>query len=183
MKIYTRTGDQGKTALFSGERVTKDQLRVAAYGTVDELNSLLGLAHALCADRRVGTILQELQHQLFRAGADLATSFEGRIQPRRIEAADWKSQETLIDQLSESLPPLRAFILPTGTAGASMLQVARAVCRRAERELVGLKREEKINDDLLVFFNRLSDLLFVLARFENFTQGGNEVLWKTGRQR
>ncbi len=183
MKIYTRTGDQGKTTLFSGERVTKDQLRVAAYGTVDELNSLLGLAHALCADRRVGTILQELQHQLFRAGADLATSFEGRIQPRRIEASDWKSQETLIDQLSESLPPLRAFILPTGTAGASMLQVARAVCRRAERELVRLKREEKINDDLLVFFNRLSDLLFVLARFENFTQGGNEVLWETGRQR
>ena len=183
MKIYTRTGDQGRTALFSGERVTKDQLRVAAYGTVDELNSLLGLADALCADSRVGTILQELQHQLFRAGADLATSFKGRVQPRRIEASDWKSQEELIDELSESLPPLRAFILPTGTAGAATLQVARTVCRRAERELVRLKHEEEINDDLLVFFNRLSDLLFVLARYENFTQGGNEVLWRNGRQR
>ncbi len=179
MSIYTRTGDRGQTSLFSGERVDKDTLRVEAYGTLDELNSALGLARSHCLDSRTLEILDRIQHQLFVAGADLATRSGGRHEPRRIREDDWREQEKLIDQLQEGLPKLKHFILPGGTAGAAFLQLARSVCRRAERLMVRLEREEgDLNRHLLIYVNRLSDLLFVLARHENVAMGSPEIIWK-----
>ena len=176
MKIYTGRGDAGQTLLFSGERVTKNALRVAAYGTLDELNSLLGVAANFCLNRKVKDIISSLQQKLFTAGADLATTEKRTIQ--RIQDTDWKSLEATIDELEKDLPPLTCFILPGGTAGASLIHVGRTVCRRAERLVVEIMAaEEEVNAELLVYLNRLSDLLFVLARYENALQGGKEEVW------
>ncbi len=179
MRIYTRTGDQGKTSLFSGERVEKDHLRVEAYGTLDELNSILGVAAATCRQPRIRELLEVLQNELFAAGADLATRSTGAHQPDRVGPEDWKRQEGFIDELVGQLPALRHFILPGGSVGSSFLQMARSVCRRAERLMVRLRREEgDVNPELLIYVNRLSDLLFVMARHENVSQGLAEVIWK-----
>lgn len=179
MPIYTRTGDRGQTSLFSGERVEKDALRVEAYGTLDELNSVLGTARSHCVNPKVTEVLERLQNELFTAGADLATRSGGRSQPRRLTEAEWRAQETLIDQLQADLPRLKNFILPGGAVGASLLHMARSVCRRAERLIVRLKREEgDVNRDLVIYVNRLSDLLFVMARFENVRANQTEVVWK-----
>ena len=182
MKIYTRGGDQGETSLFSGERVGKDDLRVEAYGTLDELNSMLGVASATCRDPQILELLHTLQDQLFVAGADLATLSTGRHQPKRIDENHWRGQERYIDDVEGRLPTLKHFVLPGGSAGSSFLQLARSICRRAERLMVKLDREEgEVNPDLLIYVNRLSDLLFVMARLENFSQGVPEVIWR-GRE-
>ena len=179
MSIYTRTGDKGQTSLHSGERVDKDQLRVEAYGTLDELNCQLGVARTLCGNPKVKEVLNSLQSELFSAGADLATRTGQASKVKRIQEQHWRKQETIINQLQEELPTLKNFVLPGGSSGAAVLHLARSVCRRAERLVVGLIREEgEVNAELLVYVNRLSDLLFVLARYENIMQGGKEVIWK-----
>lgn len=180
-KIYTRTGDDGTTALGSKQRVSKDHPRVRAYGTVDELNSLIGVALALGLSPRLAETLPQIQNLLFHLGADLSfPADEGkefnipRIKPEHIE---W--QEKLIDELNAQVGPLENFILPGGSAGAAALQLARAVCRRAERRLVALGREEEVSAEALPYLNRLSDLLFVMARYENKQRGVDEPLWDT----
>lgn len=181
MKIYTRTGDDGSTSLFSGERVGKDALRVEAYGTVDELNSHLGLARASTPQALVMEYLVTLQNQLFTAGADLATtadSTRSRIVRIRDKDVIWLEQE--IDRMTETLPPLRSFVLPGGTVSAAHIHVARTICRRAERQAIELSRREALGP-ILVYLNRLSDFLFTLARYENFLAGVSEEKWSVAQ--
>lgn len=178
-KVYTRTGDDGSTALGTGARLPKDAPRVAAYGAVDELNSALGLALALGLDPRVAAPLRRVQNELFHLGADLCVpeaDKPARPGPR-IEARHVAALEKLIDELQGELAPLANFVLPGGAAGAAQLHVARAVCRRAERAVVRLAREEPLGDLVLAYLNRLSDALFVLARFENHRRGAGDPLW------
>jgi cob(I)alamin adenosyltransferase len=178
MKIYTRTGDEGETGLFGGQRVAKNDLRVKAYGEVDELNALLGLAQARIIDNRVSLILRAIQSDLFTVGADLATP-EGVIKsPARLKDKRNGRLEELIDEFDADLPALKSFILPGGTEAAATLQVGRTVCRRAERAVVDLTEIEEINPAILVYLNRLSDLLFVLARWQNHEAGAEEPHWE-----
>lgn len=178
MKIYTGQGDKGQTFLFSGERVGKDSLRVDTYGSLDELNSFLGVARSLCLNEKVRETLSLLQNQLFKAGTDLATKESSKHQVSRIQERDWRELESLIDLLQEELPPLKNFILPTGIPSSAFLHLARTVCRRTERLLTALIRKEELNSELVVYLNRLSDLLFVLARYENVLEKGQEELWQ-----
>ena len=178
MKIYTRTGDDGSTSLFSGERVSKSSLRVEVYGTVDELNSHLGLARASSVHPQIETCLTTLQNQLFVAGADLATTAESsRARIVRIQEQDTLWLEKEIDSMTAMLPALRSFVLPGGTLAASHLHVARTICRRAERQAISLSYQEPISSEILVYLNRLSDFLFTLARYENFLSGVSEEKW------
>ena len=182
MKIYTRTGDAGETALFGGGRVAKDHLRVAAYGTVDELNATVGWAGTQAVDTDIQARLGLLQHDLFTLGSELATppARDGRTRPdvpslpiQRIgEMGVW------MDIADAELPELRAFVLPGGCPGAAALHVARTVCRRAERTVVHLAAEEDVSADMLMYLNRLSDLLFTLARLENHRHGTGDVEWE-----
>jgi cob(I)alamin adenosyltransferase len=178
-KIYTRTGDDGSTALGSRRRVPKDDLRIEAYGTVDELNSLIGLALAYEPDKKLVEPLRSIQNQLFHLGSDLAFPEEDKkeFEVPRLEERHVADLEKLIDELNEEVGPLKNFILPGGGQSASALQVARAVCRRAERVLVSLAREEKINSLNLQFLNRLSDALFMMARYDNKMKGIQDPLW------
>ena len=179
MKIYTGRGDQGQTSLFSGERVGKDLPRVAAYGTLDELNSVLGSALSFSQNKKVRKILLSLQHKLFEAGADLATTSSQKRRIDRIEETDWRQLETIIDDLQGDIPSLKEFILPGGSSGAALIHLGRVICRRAERELVALmKLDQDVNSELLIYLNRLSDLLFVMARYENILEGGKEEIWQ-----
>ena len=173
-KIYTRTGDDGTTGLGTGERVGKDCPRVEAYGTVDELNSCVGLV--LATPNLPGLIhdsLTAIQHRLFDLGGELAV-------PGRdvIIADDSLDLETVLDKLNEDLPPLRDFVLPGGTPGASACHLARAVCRRAERRVIALQRHEPVNPESVRYLNRLSDLLFVMSRVLCRLDGGHEIIWK-----
>lgn len=178
MKIYTRTGDDGTTGLFSGGRVRKDHLRVETYGTVDELNSGLGLARALKPDAEIDAWLEKIQNQLFHLGSDLATPLDAkvawvvRVEP---EAVTWL--EDSIDRMDEQLAPLKNFILPGGSPAAAQLHVARTVCRRAERLAVRLAEREELNPNTVKYLNRLSDWLFTLARYENLRAGLPESKW------
>ena len=173
-KIYTRTGDKGDTGLVGGKRISKDSPRLWAYGTVDELNSAIGLARALKADRKTDATLARIQNELFDLGAELATPVGlSRIGLRHITAL-----EKLMDELNAKLGPLKEFILPAGSPAAAQLHVARTVCRRAERFCVRLTREEQIGEFVVPYLNRLSDALFVLARWANKQQGVGEVFWK-----
>ncbi len=179
MKIYTKTGDRGDTSLFGGQRVPKDALRIEAYGTVDELNSALGLARAENTDAQIDRILEGIQNELFELGADLATpqSVEkGKV--RRMESKDVQGMEKNIDDLQGRLKPLRSFILPGGFPVAARIHFARTICRRAERAAVRLSRNEDIGDTVIIYLNRLSDLLFVLARYANARAGVPEVRWR-----
>jgi len=182
-KLYTRTGDAGTTRLGAGTKVAKDSLRVEAYGTVDELNSSIGqaLSVGLCA--RLRTELTVIQNQLFDLGGDLATpeSENPEFDVPRIAARHVDELEELIDELTEVVGPLENFILPGGSPGAAVLQTARTVCRRAERCVVSLAREEDVGDQMVPYLNRLSDALFVMARFENRESGVDEPLWQPGR--
>ena len=180
-KVYTRTGDAGTTALGGGQPVPKDALRIAAYGTVDELNSVLGMALAGGLADDLASFLRGVQNELFHLGSDLCILEEDkqrlpvpRIEPRHVDAL-----EALMDRLSEKLPPLDNFILPGGTVGAGHLHVARCVCRRAERELVALARTEAVGEHTVRYLNRLSDALFVMARYENLERGVADVLWNS----
>jgi cob(I)alamin adenosyltransferase len=179
MKIYTKTGDSGDTSLFGGQRVPKDALRIEAYGTVDELNSMLGIVRADNQDAEIDRILSEIQNQLFALGADLATprSVEKKV-VKRIDPKDVQQLEKVIDSVDPVLKPLRRFVLPGGSPLAARLHFARTVCRRAERAVVRLSRNEDIGETVTVYLNRLSDLLFVLARYANQKARVPEVKWK-----
>lgn len=178
MKIYTRTGDDGTTGLFSGGRVPKNHLRVEGYGTVDELNSALGLARALHALPTTDERLHRIQRQLFYLGADLATPLEAQSSfVVRVPAEDITWLEEQIDALTDDLPPLKVFILPGGVPAAAQIHVARTICRRAERLVTALAGQESLNSQVLPYLNRLSDFLFVLARWENHQSGAPEENW------
>ena len=177
MKIYTRSGDDGTTALFSGGRVAKTHLRVETYGTVDELNSVLGVvrAHQPHSD----AWLMAIQKQLFHLGADLSTPLDATSEwVVRVDAAQVAWLESIIDEMTAQLPPLRNFILPGGTPAAAQLHVARTVCRRAERLAVALAASEALNEHILPYLNRLSDALFTLARWENQQAAMPEEKWR-----
>jgi cob(I)alamin adenosyltransferase len=178
-RVYTRSGDDGMTSLGGGQRVGKDSLRVEAYGTVDELNSSIGAALASGLDAALVEALAGIQNDLFHLGSDLCVTEADKaarpvphIEPRHVEKL-----ERLMDRLSEDLAPLENFVLPGGSAGAARLHVARAVCRRAERRVVTLARAEAVGDQVAVYLNRLSDALFVMARWENRRKGIADVLW------
>jgi cob(I)alamin adenosyltransferase len=182
MKIYTKTGDGGETGLFGGGRVGKDAARVDAYGEVDELNAVLGLAESLCDDAEIVGLLRDLQRDLFTLGAILASPAEGEggrasahvpeLRPDRIA-----EMERRIDRAEEELPPLRNFILPGGHQAGAALHLARTVCRRAERRVVALAREIELPGTVVPYLNRLSDLLFTLARLANRRAGAQERPW------
>jgi len=178
MKIYTRTGDDGSTALFAGGRVSKHHLRVECYGTVDELNSALGLARALQPLALTDSRLHAVQRQLFNLGADLATPLDAPTNYIvRVPAEDVSWLEAEIDAMTADLPELRAFILPGGTPAAAQVHVARTVCRRAERLATALAEHEALNPQAVPYLNRLSDFLFTLARWENHQSGVEDERW------
>jgi cob(I)alamin adenosyltransferase len=182
MKIYTRSGDDGDTALFGGGRVPKAHARVEAYGTVDELNAVIGVAICRVADPLIADRLQTVQHDLFSLGADLATppSREGRTRPDTppVPVGRIDEMERWIDEADRELPPLRAFVLPGGSEGAAALHLARTVCRRAERRVVHLDHADPVSEGVVPYLNRLSDLLFTLARLENQRSGTGDVEWR-----
>ena len=180
MKIYTKTGDKGETSLFGGQRVWKDDARLKAYGTVDELNSFIGVAVSEIKSDEVKEVLIGIQNDLFTLGSDLATPLEKEIKkfeiPRVTENFHLRLEE-LIDKYDSQLPELKNFILPGGSKGSALLQTARSVCRRAEREVISLSKTVEIGSQITVYLNRLSDLLFVLSRFENYINGTPEQKW------
>jgi cob(I)alamin adenosyltransferase len=178
-KLYTRKGDDGTTALGSRRRVAKDSGRVQAYGEVDELNSVIGLALAGGLSKRLVEILTAIQNELFHLGSDLCFTEEDKAsyQIPQIEERHIVRLEQFIDELTAAVGPLENFILPGGSAGAAHLHVARTVCRRAERQVVSLQREEAVGAHVLSYLNRLSDLLFAMARYENQQIGIAEPLW------
>ena len=185
-RIYTRTGDKGTTGLASGERRKKHDLRVEAYGTVDETNACVGLAR-LHAQGEVDAMLSRIQNELFDLGADLATPETEKplpYEPLRILDAQVERLEREIDRLNEALSPLRSFVLPGGSPAAAALHLARTVCRRAERLVVALsdKPDETVSPAAIKYLNRLSDFLFVASRFVN-DRGGGDVLWVPGKTR
>ncbi len=179
-KIYTKTGDDGTTGLFGGRRVPKNSARIEAYGTVDELNSTIGLCGAACEYDWLRSFLQTIQQRLFVLGADLATPLDTRSNYAipRIEAEDVTALEHAIDEQDAKLPPLKRFILPGGSELAARFHLARTVCRRAERTLVSLGLLEEIGPHDVIFLNRLSDLLFELARRANQLAGVSDVEWE-----
>ncbi|MBL8148011.1 MAG: cob(I)yrinic acid a,c-diamide adenosyltransferase [Anaerolineae bacterium] len=178
MKIYTRTGDDGSTALFAGGRVPKHHLRVECYGTADELNSALGLARALQPLALTDERLHTVQRQLFNLGADLATPLEAPTNYTvRVLAEDVAWLEAEIDVMTAGLPELRSFILPGGTPAAAQIHAARTICRRAERLCTSLAEHEALNPQAIPYLNRLSDFLFTLARWENQQSGVEDERW------
>lgn len=180
MKIYTKTGDRGDTGLFGGPRVSKDAPRIEAYGTVDELNSVLGVVRAAGVDSELDSLLNQIQNELFALGAQLATPDPAAHQTALIGPTQIAALEAAIDAHEARVQPLSQFILPGGTLAAAQLHLARTVCRRAERRLVTLVRQsaEPIANDLVIYLNRLSDLLFVLARSVNRAAGRADVPWQ-----
>jgi cob(I)alamin adenosyltransferase len=177
MKIYTKTGDAGETGLWGGLRVPKDDARVQAYGTVDECNAAIGVARAAGPDAGLDAILARIQDQLFVVGADLATPGEAANIPR-VGAQEIAFLEQTIDALEEQLPALKQFILPGGAPAAAQLHLARTICRRAERWVVGLARQEQLGSHVGVYLNRLSDCLVVLARAANARADVPDVPWR-----
>jgi cob(I)alamin adenosyltransferase len=177
-KIYTRTGDDGTTGLGDGSRVDKDSLRVEAFGTVDELNSQLGVVLGQALPDEVRALLTGIQHDLFDLGGEIS------VPGRQALDSDYVTRlEQQLDSLNTQLAPLKEFILPGGTAAAAACHLARTVCRRAERRVISLNREADINPHAVHYLNRLSDLLFVTARYLNHVQGPGDVLWQPGRHR
>lgn len=181
VKIYTKTGDGGTTALIGGTKVSKADLRIETYGTVDELNSWIGLISDQLADDVVKNNLKEIQDRLFTIGSLLATDAEKepKMKLPDLHAADVKALEDGIDTMTEKLPPMKSFILPGGHIAVSSIHIARCVCRRAERLAVGLQEHAVFVDErVLQYLNRLSDYLFTLARYTAHTLGVSEVVWK-----
>lgn len=180
MRLYTKTGDDGTTGLFGGTRVGKDHDRVEAYGTVDELNAVLGLVRATEPPRELDEILEAVQNDLFAVGAELACApgREARLACRPVDGPEIAALEAAIDRAEDALPALRNFVLPGGSATAAALHHARTVCRRAERRVLRAGRAEHLRSELVVYLNRLSDLLFALARRANQLAGRPDVLWE-----
>ncbi len=182
-RIYTKSGDQGGTGLGDGTRVPKDHPRVAAYGSVDELNAVLGLLVSHFPQATESELIRSIQNDLFDVGADLCLPQSADEKPGahlRVRSEQAERLEHAIDRLNANLAPLKSFILPGGQAAAAWCHLARTVCRRAERDVVTLSREETINPQVIIYLNRLSDLLFVLARVYN-NNGREDILWQPGQ--
>jgi cob(I)alamin adenosyltransferase len=185
-RIYTKRGDSGETALVGGQRVPKDALRIECYGTVDELNSFIGLARVSCSEEarleKLGEILLRVQHELFNLGSILATLPED-VHPKqpRVTDVEIEQLEREIDAMNEGLPPLRSFVLPGGSRVNAELHATRTICRRAERLVVALAREEQVPVEATRYLNRLSDALFVWSRWASHITGVPEVLWDPNR--
>ena len=180
-RVYTRSGDDGTTGLGGGQRVPKDSARIEAYGTVDELGSAIGVAVALGLTPRLAEELARIQNELFNVGSDLCILEEDKaaMPVPGVEARHVDALERLMDDLSRELSPLENFILPGGTPGAAQLHVARTVCRRAERLVIALSRHEAVGAFVVRYLNRLSDALFVMARYENLKSGAPDILWNS----
>ena len=190
-KVYTRTGDSGKTGLVGGKRLPKDHPRIEAYGSVDELNSVIGIALSYLSQKEVSkrrekmeSILEAIQQKLFDTGSELATlpgdEYEGQI---NIKAEDSEWLEEIIDAMNEELQPLKSFILPGGTSLNAFLHQARTVCRRAERDIIKLNQIDLVNPEIIKYINRLSDYLFVAGRWVTETLGETETLWQPGKSK
>ena len=180
MKIYTKTGDGGETGLFGGERVSKNAIRIEAYGTIDELNAFIGLTIIEVSDKGIKDLLQKIQQWLFSIGADLATPDDEKTKKLNVFRTPeeyYLYLEKEIDKYSSKLDELRNFILPGGTKGAALLHICRTITRRAERMVVALNSTVKIGKNIIIFLNRLSDLFFVLARFDNAVSGTPDIKW------
>jgi cob(I)alamin adenosyltransferase len=180
-RIYTRGGDKGETSLGDGSRVSKLDPRIRAYGAVDELNSQIGLALAADLSERIRPVLERVQNELFDLGADLSVPFDDAGERLRVRRAQVDDLERLCDEFNAELTELKSFVLPGGTEAAARLHVARAVCRRAERDALAAAEVTELNPEALVYLNRLSDLLFILARAAN--TGRDEPLWRPGESR
>lgn len=181
MKIYTKTGDKGTTSLFDGTRVMKNHPRLEAYGTLDELNSTLGVAVSLCNSEEINKIIIRVQEELFSLGAILATPVESGDKKNAITKVNVEfinRFEEEIDLFNDKVPPMKVFILPGGSKGASYLHLARTVTRRCERLAIDLREQVEFDDNLIIYLNRLSDLLFVLARYENFVNNVEDIKWE-----
>ncbi len=180
MKIYTKTGDAGETSLFNGSRVKKHNSRVNLYGTVDELNSIIGIAISFCGHEEFTSLLQKLSLNLFNLGSDLATPLDPKpkFEVPRIGQSNIDELEQLIDKFDVELPKLKYFILPGGSHSASFLHQARTVCRRAERLATELSEVESLGEYVVKYLNRLSDFLFVAARYANKVDGREDIMWK-----
>jgi len=176
--MYTRKGDAGETSLYGPRRVRKDDPRVEAYGTIDELNSVLGVVVAGSRDRALTSPLKEVQRMLFIAGGDAASELAGPRKVPRISATETLKVEKMTDDLLKKLPTLNNFILPGGSPTGAMLQLSRSVCRRAERRILTASKVQNLNPELLPFFNRLSSYLFNLSRLANERAGKKEDVWK-----
>ncbi len=186
-KLYTKTGDDGTTGLIGGKRIRKDTLRVAAYGDIDELNTLIGLARTESEKKQIVKItekLTSLQNTLFNLGSELATdpdtSWEGMI---TVEESDTAKLEKEIDEMVALVPELKSFVLPGGTELNARLHQSRAVCRRAERTILTLANSETVRSELITYINRLSDYLFALSRYATLLEGGREYLWAPGKDK
>ncbi len=181
MKIYTKGGDKGETGLFGGERVSKDSPRIEAYGTVDELNSFIGLASIEAKDKEVKKLLEKIQNTLFVLGSDLSSPDNEKNKSQnipRISKINYEEMEKEIDKFDARLDELRNFILPGGSKSAALLHICRTICRRAERKVVALNNIVNLNHDIIILLNRLSDLFFVLARYENKISGIEDIEWQ-----
>ena len=180
MKIYTKTGDKGETGIFGGERVSKNSPRISAYGTIDELNSYLGYAITQVKDESIRKNLVVIQNYLFTVGSDLATpesEKNKKLNINRTPESFYIEIEKMIDHYDSQLDELKNFILPGGSKGAALLHICRTICRRAEREVVALNNSVTIGDNIIIFLNRLSDLFFVLSRFENKVSNHPDLIW------
>lgn len=180
MKLYTKSGDDGFTGLFGGPRVPKCDLRVAAYGEVDEVNAAIGVVIAGCQDAQIAARLSAIQADLFVVGAELATP-SGQSPSNAITETQFAQLEKWIDQACEETTPLRTFVLPGGTATSAAMHLARTVCRRAERAVVLLAQNEAVRSEVTIYLNRLSDLLFAWARLKNFRSGVSDIPWNPSR--
>ena len=174
-KIYTKAGDRGETSLISGKKVNKNHPRTVAYGTVDELNSGIGVAISFIRDRKVSKQLQNIQNELFNIGAELASREE--LKQFQLDSQKIEGLEQIIDRYDDKLTKLRTFVLPGGSKEAAFLHLTRTTCRRAEREVVNLSKKETISPNIIAYLNRLGDLLFVLARYVNKKAGEKEITW------
>jgi cob(I)alamin adenosyltransferase len=177
MKAYNRSGDIIHTSLYGGETIAKDSLIVEAYGTIDELNTLTGLARAKIGDGDIKNVLKGIQEDLLSVGSDLAAPLDKEPPVQRISKNKITELESIIESYDKELPQINRFVVPNGSVEASMLHIARSVARRAERRLITLKKERQINENIPMYINRLSDLLFVLARLMNKRKGINDELW------
>lgn len=180
MKIYTKTGDRGSTALVGGKRVPKTHVRLEAYGTVDELNAALGWLLAEMGGSAWAPLVQQVQHWLFTVGAELATERTSLPDLAPLPDRAVTDLERAIDEMNETLPPLKAFVLPGGCRAAGVCHMARTVCRRAERAIFRVAESAPVHPEVMCFMNRLSDFLFVLARVLNQEQHGREIFWDNG---
>lgn len=176
-KIYTKTGDQGVTGLFGGKRLPKNHLRIETYGTVDELNAHIGMVRDQVAEAAVRRLLKAIQDRLFTIGSNLASDPDKEMPVPDIKATDIEVLEKAMDEMDEALPELKNFILPGGHPAVSSAHIARCVCRRAERQVVGLSQSSKVDPVIIQYLNRLSDYLFILSRFIGYSKGIEEVVW------